>query len=503
MYPYLTPDRGSIRAGPLTHSRCVPNWPFSRFHPTPLAQACNCRLYPFTFHRSCTSYIMVPPGASTAEAVSAAQKPMSSPMQVAAVDARPGQPPEAPAPDTAGTNSAVKIPINLSDAAVDLAGQPDPAEVQERFSKLRDAFTPSKEFTRYLDNLSLQLHCPPPLLTPLPYPPHQNPPSSYQLVAYSAHGPVRRTRPSPPPHHDSMPTSTSLRYRLMGKAMVDPRFHYVPPSRPISRVHSAAAMRSTPEPAHRNGSTRATGAVELAPSAGASRMQVMQKMCAVCRRLHDVLRTATKARYCVQCEKLRWQLRAFGGKVHHLRAAYERVNDPDDVPAILQAAKTFAKAEEEPGAAAAPAPQARSVSAAASDSRPASAAPSSVGVATDGDTDMDTGEQRGGASAEAADGPFPSADAATRNGDAGGSADDETEATVPQVEEDLDELAALLAGNPSSSAAVRHRFCHCLLWLAVHASEACVGGSSQRGGGKLLGAGGGATAACHGCIPRL
>lgn len=401
--------------------------------------------------------------------MSAAHKP-APPVPGAALDARPAsQPPEA-APAPANTASNVKISVNHSDAATDLSSEASPEEIADGFRKLRDRFPPSREFSLYLDNLSLQLHCPPPLLTPMPYPPRPAAPPEYPLAAYSVHAPVRRPRTGPPVHSEASPSSTTLRYRLMGKASADPRFHYTPPSRPISRVHSAAAMRSTPEPANRSGSTRGNGAPELAPPGG-SRMQVMQKTCAVCRRLHDVLRTATKARYCVQCEKLRWQLRAFGGKVHHLRTAYEQVGDASDTPAILQAAKVLARLDAPPSAAPAaaaapaaqrpPGPQARPMSAGASDSRVGSLETSSAVAATDVDTDadMDGGEAR----PAAADGPSlergPAGTVEAQGGvkdemDAATASNGGEAAAVTAGEEDLDELAALLAGHPSSGGQV-------------------------------------------------
>eukprot|EP00892_Ulva_mutabilis_P003247 jgi/Ulvmu1/1294/UM011_0018.1 len=404
---------------------------------------------------------MVAPGASSAEAVSATQKqspPTQAPPPHAAADARPASLAAEVAPPPPGAPVDVKMRVNLPDAAVDQSTEPSPEDVKERFSKLRGRYPPSKEFSLYLDNLSLSLHCPPPLLMPIPYPPRPEAPPEYVLAAYSVHAPVKRKRPGPPTNHDAVTNSTSLRYRLMGKASADPRFHYVPPSRPISRVHSAAGMRSTPEPVGRSVAVRGTTAADLPLAGGASRMQVMQKTCAVCRRLHDVMRTATKARYCVQCEKLRWQLRAFGGKVHHLRVAYEEVGDPEDTHAILLAAKQLAQieavADEMPTAAAArhTAPlQARTTSGAASDSRAASAARSSAdgGTYSGTDADMDASGARPAAAAGGEGAGRPEVDGSVAgDADAAVAPKGAPPAAAPEGEEDLDELAALLAGRP-------------------------------------------------------
>lgn len=380
---------------------------------------------------------MGPTGASTTEAVNAGQKQPSQ-MQAGSVRVYPIGPLNPEAAQAIANNSKVTIHVpNCSEPSDELT----PEQIDQQFRKLRDRYPPSKEFNLYLDNLSLQLNCPPPLLSPEPYPPHPGAPLPYPLAAYTVHAPVPRTRAPAPPHHDTLSSSTSLRYRLMGKAATDPRFHYAPPSRPVSRIHSAAAMRSTPEPAHRSHS-RGIGAPDAPPAAGGTRMQVVQKVCAVCRRLHDVQRTATKARYCIQCEKLRWQLRAFGGKVHHLRGAYEHVSDAGDMPALLEAAKRLAKLDAGlPVSPAAPAPGASDKGGGArSSSQPPSAAPSSVGV-TDGDTDVDMDDDTAAAAAAAADG-------STVGGSAEEEGDDSGAAPALGDDDDLDQLAALLAGGP-------------------------------------------------------
>lgn len=386
--------------------------------------------------------LMGPMGASTTEAVNAGQKQPSQ-KPAGAVRAYPnGTLPDASQPTANNSKVTIHVP-DLSELSEELT----PEQIEQQFRKLRDRYPPSKEFNLYLDNLSLQLNCPPPLLSPAPYPPHPQAPQPYPLAAYTVHAPVRRTRPPAPPHHDNLSSSTSLRYRLMGKAATDPRFHYAPPSRPVSRIHSAAAMRSTPEPAHRSH----RGAPDAPPTAGTTRMQVVQKVCAVCRRLHDVQRTATKARYCIQCEKLRWQLRAFSGKVHHLRGAYEEVSDAEDMPALLEAAKRLAKLDAglplSPAAPALGAPH--KAGGARSGSRPLSAAPSSAGV-TDADTDVDMDGDTAAAAAATADGSM-----------AGGSAEDEGDdsgaARVLGDDDALDEIAALLAGGPIGNGQVRCR----------------------------------------------
>lgn len=385
---------------------------------------------------------MGPSGATTAEAVTASQKQPST-MQAAAV-----RPSSATHEAEPSFNLKADVRVNLP-IVTEFSREFSADEIKRKYRALCDQHPPSKEFTRYLDNLTLQLHCPPPLLTPEPYPPHPATPPPYPLSAYTVHAPVRVPRPSPPAYHVALSSSTSLRYCLMGKAAGDPRFHYAPPSRPVSRAHSSAAMRSTPEPMPRSSNGNRTAADVGA--GGGSRMQVVQKVCAVCRRLHDVQRTATKARYCIQCEKLRWQLRAYGGKVHHLREAYQQVDDAGDTPALLAAAKNFAKLDAgEPMSPAAPQAAAAPLrsSAGRSDSRPGSAAPSSAGVTdgdTEGDVDADGGEQA------AAPGLPSSAEEGGQAGAEGGAG-----AAMPsQGEEALDELAALLAGMPARSGQVR------------------------------------------------
>ena len=179
--------------------------------------------------------------------------------------------------------SIVTVPsvedVNSALSGIELAKQlpKDPQEIDKRFQALLARNPPHEDVLKSIDDNTLQLNLPPPLIRPRT--PERRSLVKYTLAAYSSHAPPSATRTVPQYKQailDHPGSGTNIkRYIRMGKPS-NPQFTYQPPSRPASRATSAVPRSRSPPV------NRATGGDANATDGAAEDHQTVRKRCGCC-----------------------------------------------------------------------------------------------------------------------------------------------------------------------------------------------------------------------------
>jgi hypothetical protein len=172
-------------------------------------------------------------------------------------------------------------------SGIELAKQlpTDRTEIHKRFLSLLNRYPPTPEVMRQIDNVALEMHCPPPLIRPRT--PDRREPAKHKLAAYSSHAPPAAARTISQHKQtvlDHPHSGTNIkRYLRMGKPP-NPQFTYQAPSRPASRATSAGAgvhrSRSPPVSVR-----QVAGGDEANGDATTDENLTVQKRCGCCRQV--------------------------------------------------------------------------------------------------------------------------------------------------------------------------------------------------------------------------